>query len=99
MRISDWSSDVCSSDLRDRLLAAVRHVGDVHAVPEHVVQAVDLYDRGAKVGQQLRAEWPCDREAEIEHGDAFERRLDPLDRKSTRLNSSHSCASRMPSSA
>src|SRR3546814_19586353 len=23
MRISDWSSDVCSSDLRDRLLAAL----------------------------------------------------------------------------
>src|SRR3546814_5834444 len=27
MRISDWSSDVCSSDLRERLIAQVRDIG------------------------------------------------------------------------
>src|SRR3546814_3714833 len=37
MRISDWSSDVCSSDLLDRVLGQVRHavhgVVDADAVP------------------------------------------------------------------
>src|SRR3546814_14165363 len=31
MRISDWSSDVCSSDLMERILGAARAAGAVHA--------------------------------------------------------------------
>src|SRR3546814_8324498 len=63
---------------RDRLLSAVRHVGDVHAVPEHVVPTVYLDDCAAAVGQKLRAEWTCDSDAEHEHGAALERRLGPF---------------------
>src|SRR3546814_10430942 len=31
MRISDWSSDVCSSDLMERILEAARNAGAIHA--------------------------------------------------------------------
>ena len=48
---------------------------DVRAHPVAVVQRVDLDDRGAEVGEHLGAERPGDRQAEVEHPDAVERRL------------------------
>src|SRR3546814_1032320 len=102
MRISDWSSDVCSSDLLHRIL--VLEIIPVEVVarsaPEVVVSAVGgrlrsaLYGNGGIIGRAL---------------ERFARRIDQLlcvsrreirlvgerrqvahkDRKSTRLNSSH----------
>src|SRR3546814_2174950 len=122
MRISDWSSDVCSSDLRlgtfrqirdavfDRVVGeqlgvqrvrhavAVRRAGRILRIAEQMVlierRAVDLgggeihfaglYVRVTQLGDLLVGR---------------RRVVVATDRKSTRLNSSHSCASRMPSSA
>src|SRR3546814_10688240 len=115
MRISDWSSDVCSSDLvadagkpdqhwqvdpRDHLYIGLAHQrnGEVgrrsaeHAgEQDHTLAAVDPCGGGRYVG-------PARLHVVIwAHTD----RLHPFltDRKSTRLNSSHSCASRMTSTA
>src|SRR3546814_10443041 len=107
MRISDWSSDVCSSDLD-------------HA--KTCMNQDDLTKHTPFMRQYLsaKAEHP-DVLLFFRMGDFYElfyddarkaaRLLDitltqrgqsagaPIDRKSTRLTSSHSCASRMPSSA
>src|SRR3546814_9915240 len=95
MRIRDWSSAVCSSDLAavlpvvlvgngagrgQSLVAAPVAGGD--PLPGH---ALDVAQQAALV---LGAEGNC---LAVPAGTG--------DRKSTRLNSSHSCASRMPSSA
>src|SRR3546814_5491498 len=47
MRISDWSSDVCSSDLPQRLRRVIRQPG-----PRHLVADVDAdaAPRGARLG-------------------------------------------------
>src|SRR3546814_8354413 len=118
VRISDWSSDVCSSDLRGR------DKGGEGAVPESAnraaltrqllsaakgwqVKGAEQVERdrdGEDEEQQyarrmLQLERPPDllaRRAQAEEKPS-ERQAD--DRKSTRLNSSHSCASRMTSSA
>src|SRR3546814_9224436 len=93
MRISDWSSDVCSSDLIAKVLAEAlgrrlirlqcyEGLDTASAVYEWNYQAQMIEIRLAE------AEGKQDREA-----------LGKEDRKSTRLNSSHYCASRMPSSA
>src|SRR3546814_6646005 len=59
MRISDWSSDVCSSDLFDAALVAVvglvmRAVQPALESPERIAGArlLDLDHVGAQVGQQ-----------------------------------------------
>src|SRR3546814_6881299 len=98
MRISDWSSDVCSSDLVD----AAEHVlhleagaGQVGNLVQRLLQALGLlqrFDAGLGLGGGERGADGAARE--LQPGQARTR-----DRKSTRLNSSHSCASRMPSSA
>src|SRR3546814_1289945 len=86
MRISDWSSDVCSSDLiATRLAASI----------ETALELADgiVFAENADGGEItiFSAKFACPVSGftieEIE------------DRKSTRLNSSHLCASRMPSSA
>src|SRR3546814_4314959 len=113
MRSSDWSSDVCSSDLRRQ------------PVLQHGVQLAEPLQR--LVGQQQR-EYEGEQRAGIavaaDHlvaaveddggeGETAQRLhhgmddvADPRrflvkaeDRKSTCLNSSHYCATRMPSSA
>src|SRR3546814_7119533 len=93
MRISDWSSDVCSSDLRRRRRLVQPHriapVGD--ALEQEI--AVEFGQRRrahAPLGIDEFDAQPLDRVAAVAAQE---------DRKSTRLNSSHSCASRMPSSA
>src|SRR3546814_5786518 len=114
MRISDWSSDVCSSDLLDggRLDAGLLAVA--------LFLEFDLVGMGFRPAnihsQQHRglvlAFGAAGAGMHLEEGivgiglarqQAFQPRLGDLvaqaDRKSTRLNSSHYCASRMPSSA
>src|SRR3546814_4022989 len=108
MRISDWSSDVCSSDLaaleveiglsivpvappagahEDRIAASDRDACDARRLLQ--VGSRDLVARRPGVG--------ADMAGHVEQDAAAEDRWQ--DRKSTRLNSSHSCATRMPSSA
>src|SRR3546814_4128052 len=110
MRISDWSSDVCSSDLadgahpvpRDRRAGRIGRVAAAAAadLPGHY-RAVAHLLRGQPV--HLRHGTPADGHAadpRPRHGRRSCALCRPgsADRKSTRLNSSHSCASRMPSS-
>src|SRR3546814_5277671 len=110
MRISDWSSDVCSSDL-DRAGRPGIDLGleviDIGLIAHRIGMTFGIgRDRnlermpllqprnergGILIAARMRLE-AC----------AFARRITAKrdeDRKSTRLNSSHSCASRMPSSA
>src|SRR3546814_4151534 len=137
MRISDWSSDVCSSDLaapqREQVLAllvlrppALRQVAEREVRPaaaKIAAVAADVADeavalthlwldadrqsqslgddlrgvQGAPVGAGDDAADPASGEAP---GHLVRLALALLgDRKSTRLNSSHYCESRMPSSA
>src|SRR3546814_8821659 len=113
MRISDWSSDVCSSDLPGGEAA----LDDGNAL----LHAVDTDPRGIHRDARLVvvAAHPAGAEAHLDPaaGEHVDRRQllgeddrvlvvvvedegpDLQDRKRTRLNSSHSCASRMPSSA
>src|SRR3546814_5542007 len=137
MRISDWSSDVCSSDLGQdgdlgvdvdaggvaglvRAILRHAHVADAYADdPAAVVvqrfcggeAGIDLDAQGFGLRRQPRAHRAeaDDEVALVVHTRRHDRRLvaagfreEPElvagDRKSTRLNSSHQCASRMPSS-
>src|SRR3546814_6911720 len=124
MRISDWSSDVCSSDLRrgkpDRA-SAVSHrlliglarfgAGALRQPPAHHViesrhalrQRFGRLSRKAfqiplilrdeeEVGGRMRA---IEATELLDIGKLHAQQLQ--DRKSTRLNSSHYCESRMPS--
>src|SRR3546814_5640427 len=104
MRISDWSSDVCSSDLAVRDAVApdvvdqsLLHVGIVVAVVQRRAAGEKVDVAAAVGGDQLGAlgAFEHDREAAAVAADCGL----AADRKSTRLNSSHQCASRMPSSA
>src|SRR3546814_3713955 len=127
MRISDWSSDVCSSDLaqhprpghaddpqqaRARLLPghAAHVVGRPlpglallgHVEVEHTEFEAETAQEFAATGgfrgeMQHHGRIPCrPRPAPVRRAPTPFRLTD---RKSTRLNSSHYCASRMPSSA
>src|SRR3546814_10363177 len=86
MRISDWSSDVCSSDLRvavdvDPLDIDAGRVGDAEIDPhrQRVLVALEVrLDVREGVAEQARR-----------LAQRVDRILDLLDRKSTRLNSSH----------
>src|SRR3546814_9494859 len=104
MRISDWSSDVCSSDLADRLRLEeielheafdrrfARPIGIIHPPRD-----LALHVEGQSILRPLRdrMEMAAHRPQEILgavelaiFGTGQEPRLDQ-DRKSTRLNSSH----------
>src|SRR3546814_5268458 len=96
MRISDWSSDVCSSDLAQRgarELALEHHVrrhredpdqrGGDEAKDRQVVD--DQAEEAVEVaGDEPAGLFVCHPPHPLPH-----RMLFPLDRKSTRLNSSH----------
>src|SRR3546814_1731186 len=112
MRISDCSSDVCSSDLnrlRDRVTYQAQHVGGrrLRNVGAEQIRTLYRYRRGhgAAVGTADDAELRLAGDAACNQ--IFGNRiyiverilLELQDRTSTRLNSSHECASRMPSSA
>src|SRR3546814_1422694 len=111
MRISDWSSDVCSSDLHDLLSRLERRVAFEQRQPalglaEEMRARDDLL---ARVAALLHAVGVQAFERELLRRPFLDLRLrksrqamgkvERRDGKSTRLNSSHYCASRMPSSA
>src|SRR3546814_8121946 len=104
MRISDWSSDVCSSDL---LLAGLGNCV-FHPADYSILSAsIDSKRLGVAYGSHTFAGYlGCALAPELMGGvatfdgwHAAPLVAGILDRKSTRLNSSHYCASRMPSSA
>src|SRR3546814_5155955 len=81
-------------------LEVVRYMMDdvvVHHVGGHLDGAGETLRVGAAVALHHEAVEAHEDAAIVLVG--IEPRLQRLDRKSTRLNSSHSCASRMPSSA
>src|SRR3546814_6573398 len=97
MRISDWSSDVCSSDLR------VGRIGGgqgFHLLPVDAFFVEDL-DRSGDDGrafQRVHLVWKPGALGKEDvalcrflpgHDRVRPERVDPGDRKSTRLNSSH----------
>src|SRR3546814_9347772 len=105
MRISDWSSDVCSSDLhaagrsrgsRDRPKGGPRRMGQRRGRegPSTLreVRGFGIASDAQRYGVML--------EKTVTVSFLRTRGIDlPADRKSTRLNSSHLCESLMPSSA
>src|SRR3546814_950967 len=139
MRISDWSSDVCSSDLArcnsqlSRLIHRRSENGIIQSDTAALISATGKREaprssrrstatrslrralarlRGDHCLRSEHVDLAFAREKRLDHGAgggvendcrpfALERNgLDRIgDRKSTRLTSSHSCASRMPSSA
>src|SRR3546814_10840240 len=101
MRISDWSSDVCSSDLTergyDKPLFFNSQAGGADQFTETIffARSVPLLrfdfgfsDGGRDIGHEIGERM----------GPSLALALPTLDRKSTRLTSSPQCASRMPSS-
>src|SRR3546814_7779501 len=93
MRISDWSSDVCSSDLK---LVTVgiddRHVPFAYHVDERLIAEalVAHLDRVAQLQAVLRIGKQVEEAREIVAIELLCRHELPVeDRKSTRLNSSH----------
>src|SRR3546814_1318503 len=97
MRISDWSSDVCSSDL---ILAALEDDGSEWAEkelrtigaksPTSCKVALRLLAHGAEqrdFTDEMRLEYAIAAHMAASHD--FIEGLRALDRKSTRLNSSH----------
>src|SRR3546814_1165932 len=130
MRISDWSSDVCSSDLGKTLveegkLITARHIKLIAEANLKQLTVPDTYLVGKVVAKDLVAEGTGEiiaaanteltqvllakaRESgikilptlfinDVDKGPYISTTLQ--DRKSTRLNSSHNCAPRMPYSA
>src|SRR3546814_8870009 len=108
MRISDWSSDVCSSDLGRRIGGEL--VGRARQRGQHLREAgdrgIELNLLGGhraelhlgRVHRRLDRRHP--RRGIVDVGrEIGGDRGDRIDRKSTRLNSSHSCAPPIPSFA
>src|SRR3546814_3688644 len=105
MRISDWSSDVCSSDLLERAIdnyVKRRQPAGVQETDKLSVEAgkvaADLYAAGKIDKKYLGAITKLKQGEEIVSLDTLNRYVhspnfsvspDHLDRKSTRLNSSH----------
>src|SRR3546814_5693294 len=114
LRISDWSSDVCSSDLkefsvtddavRDLIRYYTREAGfrtlerELARLARKALRKILEGDiETAQITPENLASYAGVRK--FRHGVGEEENQIGADRKSTRLNSSHSCASRMPSSA
>src|SRR3546814_7552574 len=113
MRISEWSSDVCSSDLIHiweadrperpwpRAGADGRTIRPQRAHPLSAAEAIAAMDAaGVDKAILVPPSWEGDRnDVALAAVAAHPGRFAVMgDRKSTRLNSSHSCANRMPSS-
>src|SRR3546814_6444618 len=121
MRISDWSSDVCSSDLVDSGVAAISNDTDSSAASldgdanSEAAQLLDVIPVKSLHPEEALPVTPAPRstsrvieEIVVTAQKREESQQDvPIsiqaysggDRKSTRLNSSHYCATRMTSSA
>src|SRR3546814_6922397 len=100
MRISDWSSDVCSSDLELDELARVLDPSEIHAVKleeaQRLCQSLHEAIAGVEAMRDHAAEVyrvECGRPWSATTGSRTSRTLTAsqidADRKSTRLNSSH----------
>src|SRR3546814_2795067 len=99
MRISDWSSDVCSSDLEaaeGRSQAALKAMSKEAEVRIDPFQRADRFVEGWQQLQRQREELVRDgdlrgakRVSQEMTGMAKSLERDAQDRKSTRLNSSH----------
>src|SRR3546814_10453768 len=100
MRISDWSSDVCSSDLRDELCTFDVMVDAFGLGGHEPLKRLAPIVRGADTGRPdlvpeaaglLAASLGLSRmyADDLEQLEAGMLLYDALDRKSTRLNSSH----------
>src|SRR3546814_10870681 len=109
MRISDWSLDVCSSDLVVTDYTSINEMvphgysKDLKQAGEQAINAgVDRDMQGAVYMENL-AKSVTEGKDDMKKIDAAVKAILEmkyrLDRKSTRLNSSHECAYRMPSSA
>src|SRR3546814_2092388 len=86
MRISDWSSDVCSSDLEVRRNAAREALEDYRrAVFPNYEVAINLYLQRFNAGFRIAGVAPVNARA----GSSCTYNVVIKDRKSTRLNSSH----------
>src|SRR3546814_8533700 len=113
MRISDWSSDVCSSDLlavivrqdpmyvtfpvSARELLAVRRTAEASGQDPRAVRVKLRLPDGSIYGETGTIDFV---DVQVDQTtDTVILRATLPDRKSQRLNSSHSCASRMPHSA
>src|SRR3546814_10481680 len=105
MRISDWSSDVCSSDLLEILGLVDRFAVGLHDAiggAQHQLAHADALEVEVVADHLDRRRHHV---GELHLADAQSAaaagRAEPAekDRKSTRLKSSPYCASRMPSSA
>src|SRR3546814_10848624 len=101
MRISDWSSDVCSSDLGKIVM---------RTIPDKNTQLAELMTGGVdwiwKVDKDQAESIRSAPNLTVKDAETmrigyvtFDAAGKAGDRKSTRLNSRHSCASRMPSSS
>src|SRR3546814_2275432 len=115
MRISDWRSDVCSSDLPGQLEQVIINlaVNARDAMPGGGTLTMETFPVSAADVRQMGNEFmpPADycalKVSDTGTGipaEVLPKIFEPFfttkeDRKSTRLNSSHSCASRLPSSA
>src|SRR3546814_4826751 len=104
MRISDWSSDVCSSDLVfdtpvEGMDPMVRRAAK--AINFGIIYGMSAFGLAAQLGIPQR-EAQAYIEAYFKRYPGIRDYMDRTrkqDRKSTRLNSSHYCAPRMPSYA
>src|SRR3546814_8591217 len=108
MRISDWSSDVCSSDLEQKPLdidaRKMNRIGIEASGRDDLFHLDDAYPargrhRLIEVARGLAEQKIAClvRLPRLDQRDVAAKRLfHDVDRKSTRLKSSHSCASRMP---
>src|SRR3546814_7100863 len=122
MRISDWSSDVCSSDLLFDILRRRQQIAFGTLGQQLRGVSVDLDAGGLQSRVEPRRKLLALDRPDIDAGAGGIERLEPTgfalalvertadhnqqrvalqlrgqDRKSTRLNSSHQCASRLPS--
>src|SRR3546814_7875523 len=90
MRISDWSSDVCSSDLDIGDLGRREMPVYRHGISADMLGAEHRLDKGDSIGEKDRdaAAGANARRGEQARG-ASAAILEPGDRKRTRLNSSH----------
>src|SRR3546814_15143042 len=78
MRISDWSSDVCSSDLADQIHALVGDIGQEAHIALAVGKAQGLKDaqlETACLGERLREGFVA------RHGEDHTHLITPVDRK------------------
>src|SRR3546814_4002063 len=106
MRISDWSSDVCSSDILGDELRLHRIIDVLRDSP-----IADPGDQFADYREWRKKPlaWLNSLAESVSGGEIETGRTEPpvdqpfqfgsVDRKSTRLNSSHQCASSIPASA